>query len=417
MSDELDLSNQASEEDGVVVYGDGVGIALLGDPGAVERFLKRRGLWASSEPFGLNKLGALVETGSQLTEAVSRIAAESGRYLKLTKESAQNVKEFGLMPTKSPGISHAMLGDPGSIAKWLQIEDNSFSFLTNPALLSGAAGIMMQVARQQEARELKALLVRIDEKLDDVRRRQRDEVLARMDRVALQIESAQRVREHGGDRETVWAKLLPEAGTLAQVQTDALRALEALADKVDAKATVGGLSKALKEIEREVAVWLAVLSRCFQLQDDYAVIELEHVLETAPSALEGHRLGIQHDLSDRRDKIVDKSRHLLLRMHEAGGVAQGNVLLHVRAAAAVINSINTVGDSIDEFYAPLGIEPQRRELTRTRWRDAVRDPKQWQNAAADAGPKVAVAGLTVGAVVVAAVLKGDDSKGLSDGEA
>lgn len=48
--------------------------------------------------------------------------AESGRWVKLTAESAQKVKQFGLMPSKTPGVSHAMIGAPGHIRGWLQLE-------------------------------------------------------------------------------------------------------------------------------------------------------------------------------------------------------------------------------------------------------------------------------------------------------
>ena len=116
----------------------------------------------------------MLNTGSKLAEAASNIAENAGRYLRLTKESAEQVKKFGLMPTKTKGISHAMLGDPGSINKWLQIEDGPASLLKNPVILSGVAGVMAQLALQQEAQELKQLLGAIDRKLDDVRRRQRD---------------------------------------------------------------------------------------------------------------------------------------------------------------------------------------------------------------------------------------------------
>jgi hypothetical protein len=66
---------------------------------------------------------------------------------------------------------------------------------------------------------------------------------------------------------------------------------------------------------------------------------------------------------------------------------------------------------------PFAIESDREALTSTRWRDAVRDPQQLRNAAAEAGPKVAVGVLGIGTLVVGAVLKNGDSKGSSGGDA
>lgn len=403
--------------DEIELIHDSEGLAVIGNPSAVERFLNSAGLLPFSRELPLDRLGSALDTGSKIAEAASNIAENAGRYVRLTKESAEQVKEFGLMPTKTKGISHAMLGDPGSISKWIQIEDGPASLLMNPAILSGAAGVMAQLARQQEAQELKQLLLAIDGKLDDVRRRQRDEVLAKMDRVSFVIEEAMAIREHGGDRETAWDKVKTEVGTIAEIQADALRALEALADKANDQSGVGALARATQDIEAEVGVWLAVLARCFQLQNEYAVLELDHVFDTAPASLDGHRIGLDAALQQRRSKIVLKTGHLMTRLDQAGGVARENVVLHARAARKVINSINTVSDSIDDFHIPFAIESDREALTSTRWRDAVRDPQQLRNAAAEAGPKVAVGVLGIGTLVVGAVLKNGDSKGSSGGDA
>ena len=183
--------------------------------------------------------------------------------MRLTKESAEDVRRFGLMPTSVRGISHAMIGEPGSISKWIQIEDGPASLFMNPAILSGVAGIMAQIARQQEVRALKEFLVSIDGKLDDLRRGQRDGILAKMDRAVSVIGEAMIIRERGGDRETAWRKVENEVGTLAEVQANALRRIEALADKVgdvDDGTGVGFLKKTTNEIESEVGVWLAVLA-------------------------------------------------------------------------------------------------------------------------------------------------------------
>lgn len=163
---------------------------------------------------------------------------------------------MGLMPTKVEGISHAMLGDPGRIGGWIQVEVGPSAIFGNPSLLLGVAGIMTQFARQQEVRELRNFLQNIDKKLDDVRRRQRDEVIAKMDRATTAIEEAMRIRECGGDGETAWAKVVDESGTIAEVQANALRAIGALADKVRENVEVGSrlrrLANTSKEVEGEI---------------------------------------------------------------------------------------------------------------------------------------------------------------------
>lgn len=402
--------------DEVELVHDGEGLAVIGIPSAVERFLHATGLSSVSRELHLDKLVEALDTGSMFANAASNISENAGRYLKLTKESAEQIKEFGLMPTKTKGISHAMLGDPGSIRKWIQIEDGPASLLSNPAVLSGVAGVMTQLARQQEARELKKLLVSIDGKLDDVRRRQRDEVLAKMDRVTFVIDEAMAIREHGGDRETAWGKIKTEVATIAEVQADALRSLDALAGKYDDKSSLGALAKVTQDIETEVGVWLAALARCFQLQNELAILEVDHVVDTAPASLDGHRLGLDAALQQRRSKVFQKTKILRSLLDKAGGSARERVVLHAISARKVVNSVNSVSESIDDFYAPLGIELRREPLASTRWRDAVRDPQQLRRAAAEAGPKVVAGVLGIGAVGAVLGLMNDDSGDSSGGD-
>jgi hypothetical protein len=210
------------------------------------------------------------------------------------------------------------------------------------------------------------------------------------------------IREYGGNREVGWGKVQSTSVTIAEVQASALRALEALADKVDSKCKVGGIAKAVKEIEQEVGLWIAVLARCFQLQDEIAVLELDQVFDTAPADLDGHRLALSVAKQKRRELVVGKTKYLMGRMDEAAGVADSNVLLHAWAARSVVDSINSAAVIVDNFHAPLGIESDRDSLEATRWRDAARNPKQLKNAGAEAGRK-ALTGVAIAATAAAAV--------------
>jgi hypothetical protein len=132
--------------DEIQLISDDDGLAFIGDPTAVEEFLRSEGLWASSKKPDLRRLKSLFGIGADVAQVASEIAANSARWLKLTPESAHLYKKYRLMETKTPGVSHAMVGKPGWIQQWLQAEQGPGLLLTNPAMLSGAAGIMAQVA-------------------------------------------------------------------------------------------------------------------------------------------------------------------------------------------------------------------------------------------------------------------------------
>ncbi len=192
----------------IQLISDGDGLAVIGDQTAVEKFLKSKRLLALSRQLDLRRLKPLLAIAPDATQATSEIAANSGRWIKLTEESARLIKEHGLIETKTPGVSHVMVGIPGKVQNWLQTEHSLGPLLTNPAVLSGVAGMMAQVAGQQTMAEVTDYLVKIDEKLDDVRRAQKNQVLARMDGVDLAIREAMSVRASVGRvSEITWSKV------------------------------------------------------------------------------------------------------------------------------------------------------------------------------------------------------------------
>ncbi|MGC4805855.1 hypothetical protein [Micromonospora sp. DT233] len=351
---------------------DGDGLLVLGDAAAVELFLVSEGL-PSKDP-GLPRLRSVLSSGSGIAQAASEVAANSGRWVQLTKESAEKVHKFGLMPSKTPGVSHAMVGQPGSIQSWLQIAKGPGSIAGNPAILSGAAGIMAQVAMQQAMEEITDYLARIEEKVDDVLRAQKDAVLARMIGVGFVIEEAMTIRESTGRvDEITWSKVQTAPTTIADTQAYALRQLDALAEKLERKTDIGGLAKAAKEAESQAGEWLAVLARCFQLQDAVAVLELDRVLDASPGQLDGHRLGLKTARQNRLELISRCTERLLARLAVAAGRANTKVLMNPFDAPAVVQSSNHVSVAIVDFQGRLGIERAAQSAEARRWADAAKE--------------------------------------------
>ncbi|MFF4517429.1 hypothetical protein [Streptomyces mirabilis] len=354
----------------IQLISDGDGLAVIGNATDVEGFLVSEGL--SSKDLGLQRLKSGFGTGAAVAQAGSDIAANSGRWVKLTQESAQRVKKFGLMESKTPGVSHAMVGKPGSIKSWLQIEKGAGSFLTNPALLAGAAGIMAQLAMQQSMAEITDYLATIDEKVDDVLRAQKDTALARMIGVGLVIEETMTIREKRGRvDEIMWSKVQTAPTTIAETQAYALRQLDALAEKMERKTDIGDLATTARAAESIVREWLAVLARCFQLQDAIAVLELDRVLDASPDELDGHRRGLKAARQDRLELISRSTERLVARMDAAAGTANAKVLLNPSKSPAVVQSSNHVATGVHDFHGRLGIESGRRSSEARRWVDAA----------------------------------------------
>ncbi|MET9420051.1 hypothetical protein ABZY06_04830 [Streptomyces sp. NPDC006540] len=383
----------------IQLISDGDGLTVIGDPADVEHFLASEGLLSMSRDLVSRRLGSLLRIGAAVAQAGSEIATHSCRWLKLTEESAHLYKKYGLMESKLPGISHAMVGKPGSIKSWLQVAEGPGSLLTNPAILSGAAGIMAQLALQHEMSEIKSHLAAIGKKVDDVIRAQKDAELGKMVGAGIDIESAMTVLEGMGrvDDDT-WSTVQGRTHTITDALGWVLRRLDALAERMEGTTKIGDLAKTAKEVDSEVRESLIVLARCFELQGALDVLRLERALNKSPDELEGLRHVLAVDRQRRRERISQKIEDLMARMHAAAGKANSNVLLHLPAHRAVVGSINRVGITVDEFHELLGIESGQHSLEATRWWDAARDPGQLKNAAAEAGRKAAAGAVVVGAV-------------------
>ncbi len=337
----------------IQLISDGDGVAVIGTPTAVDLFLAAERL--VSQDLDLPRLAAAFRTGAQVAQAVPEIQAMAGRWVKLSKESAHLLK--GLKTSSASGLSTGAVSQAKGMGQVGKFVTGSGSVAPNPALMTGAAGIMAQLAMQQAMAEVTEYLATIDRKLDDVLRAHEDAVIADMIGVGFDIDEAMTLREHGGRvNEVTWSKVQASSATIARTQAYALRQLDALAEKLERGTSVADLAKSAKEAESKAQEWLAVLARCFQLQDAIAVLELDRVLEVAPDDLDGHRLGLRAVRQKRLETISQCTADLVTRMDAAAGTANLKVLLNPIQSPAIVRSREHVAVAIADFRESLGIE-------------------------------------------------------------
>lgn len=359
----------------IQLISDGDGVALIGDPTAIDHFLAIEKL--PSKDLGLPRLSNILRAGSGTVRLGSTLASSSGRWVQLTEHSAKALKAGNLMTGSTPGVGRAVLTEHGGrISEILEIAKGPGSLLTNPAVLAGAAGIMAQLAMKQSMDEIADYLATIDEKLDDVLRAQKDAVIADMIGVGFAIEEAMTLREGVGRvSEVTWSKVQATPTTIARTQAYVLRQLDAIAEKLERKASIGDLASASKEAELKVQEWLAILARCFQLQEGIAILELDRVLDASPDDLDRHRLALRSARHSRLELISRSTQRLMARMDDAAGTANRKVLLHPISAKAVVYSSNHVATVVVNFQGRLGIERDRDSLEARRWVDAASDAR------------------------------------------
>jgi hypothetical protein len=277
-----------------------------------------------------------------------------------------------LSASKTPGLIQAVVGQVEGLKGFAQVSQATAKVAGNPAVLSGPAGVMSQMAMQQAMAEILEYLKAIDRKLDDVLRNQKNDVLARMDGVRLAIEEAMTIRDSVGRvSEITWSKIQNTSGIILETQSYALRQLEDLAIKIEQSKTVADLTKAAGEINEKVPLWARVLADCFRLHDAIAVLELDRVLDSSPEELDRHRMGLKAARQERLSVMSRATSLLLVRMNDATGTANSKVLFNPFQTKELVKTTNAVASDIREFHVLLGIE--------TGWNDA--EARAWKEAA------------------------------------
>lgn len=359
----------------IEIVSDGEGLAVLGDPAHIDPFFSVAGIdSSSSEELDLNRLASITSAGSAATQIGANYLENAGRWVKLTKESADAIKKVGLTPTKTPGVNYAMIGAPGDIKQWILLSQAPSALLTGPFALTALSTMMQQHAMQQQMDQIVEYLQEINEKVDDILRNQKDAIFSQIIGVDLMLNETITVREQvGGVSAVTWSKIQGSGETIAITQSYALLQLDNITQKLDGKADVGDIAKATKEAEPKIREWLAVLAKTFQLQAAYGILELDRVGEANPEELERHRRGITIARQKRIELVGRNTFRILAQMEATARLANAKVLLNPFDSPAAVQSSKKVTGAVLEFRNRLGIESEHQPVDARRWRDAAED--------------------------------------------
>jgi hypothetical protein len=197
-------------------------------------------------------------------------------------------------------------------------------------------------------------------------------VLADMIGAELIIEEALIVRDQVGRvSEVTWSKVQATSMTIASTQAYALGELDAIAKKLKKKADLGETAKATEAAAPKVREWLAVLARCFQLEDGLSVLELDRVLDASPEELDRHRLGLTSARQNRLERITRSTARLLTQMDETVQKANAKVLFNPFDSPAAVRWSKQVATDVLTFRERLGIESDRQASEAKPWGQAA----------------------------------------------
>lgn len=389
------------DELAISVVEDEQGLLFLGDPTQVKGWLDERGL--TSYEFTAKAAG--VARG--VAKATETAANASGRWVKLTKESAELVKKYGKAGGLQPGVVQK---SNGQIFKWLKFENPSQLF--TPAMATGVAGMMTQMAMEQAIQEITDYLARIDDKVNDLLRDQKDRVIADLMGASFEVDEAAAIRTKTGSlSDTAWTKLAPCAQTTATALAYALAKLQGIAEKLAKPCPVEDLSRLVESARDDVPAWFAVVAYAVKTRDRLSVVELERAFAETPESLEEHREAIVEARRDRLGKVRNSVESLRTAFGQAADNVRGEKLLHPFAVDSTLAALDGLMVQTDSFSRALGIEMGERAIERApEWREvASKFVGDVASGAADGAQQVG------GAIVDGAAALGEAaSKGAAD---
>lgn len=371
------------------VVHDAQGVAFIGDAATIDAFLQTNGL--VSHDLRLDRLSTSTALAAGATQVVAEVAGHSGRWVKLTSESAKALQQFPPMTGSSAHVGRAVLTQNGKIKTILEFSTKSGGMLTNPAMLAGVAGVMSQLAIQQQMSEITDYLEKIDAKLDVILQNQQDVVFAELIGVGILIDDAMAVREHVGHiSDSTWSKVQSGSHALAAIEGSALKKLSRSAEKLENPPKTSEMKELIAEASTEIRDSLAILARCMQLQDALAVIELDRVLHTEPELLDQHRRGLAVTRQNRFERTQAAISQVQERIAQVGEAANAKVLLHPLHAPRAVAFSNQARADVDRFQRALGIDGEVRAIEARRWVDAVSDVRDSAIDTGAAGKDMAV---------------------------
>lgn len=336
------------------VVEDEQGLLFLGDPTQIKSWLDERGL--ASHEFTAKAAG-MVRGAAKVVESTS---GASGRWVKLTKESAELVKKYGKAGGLQPGVVQK---SNGQIVKWLKFENPSQLF--SPAMATGIAGMMTQMAMEQAIQDITNYLARIDDKVTDLLRDQKDRVVADLMGAAFEVDEAAAIRSKTGAlSDTAWTKLAPCAQTTTVALAYALTKLQGIAEKLVKPGSIEDLSRLAESAKDDVPAWLAVIAHAIKTRDRLSVVELERAFAETPDFLEKHREGIVEARKDRLGKVRGGIESFQAALEQAADRARGEKLLHPFAVDKALTIFDALMEQTGAFSHCLGIEMDEKTIER-----------------------------------------------------
>lgn len=344
-------NDNADDVQNVTIVQDEQGITFLGDADAIDLWLKDEGF--DSKAFKA-KAVQTVSMASKGAQKASDAMVESGRWVKLTKESAELVAKYGTNGKKGNLFSGVARRKNGNIVKHLQFTKADH---LNPAMLTGISGIMAQMALEQAVSEITDYLKDIDAKLDDLLRDQKDQTVSKLAGFSHMIDETMLIYQQVGSiSETTWSKVSNCPQDIATIQAYAIAKIKDLTEKVEREQDPKQVRPLTQQIRQEIHQWLGMLASAVRMQDQVSCIELARVCQEEPERLEAHKKGVVLARNKRLEEIEQSLNALGEQLGAKANTVGGQVLLNPYSSPHAIANIESITGDLNTFASTLQLE-------------------------------------------------------------
>lgn len=337
-------NDSADDVQSVTIIQDEQGITFLGDAGAIDLWLKDEGF--NSKAFKA-KAVQTVSMASKGAQKASDAMVESGRWVKLTKESAELVAKYGTNGKKGALQAGVVRQPNGRIIKHLKFTQPG---QLNPAMLTGISGVMVQMALEQAVSEITDYLKDIDAKLDDLLRDQKDQTVSKLAGISHMIDETMLIYQQVGSiSETTWSKVSSCPQDIATIQAYAIAKIKGLTEKVEREQDPKQIRPLTQQIRQEIHQWLGMLASAVKMQDQVSCIELARVCQGEPEQLEAHKKGIVLARNKRLEEIEQSLNALGEQLEAKANTVGGQVLLNPYSSPHAIANIESITGDLNAF--------------------------------------------------------------------
>lgn len=378
---------ESTNEVGIRVSGDSA--VLAGDPDLISTLLE----WLKVDAEQIQRTGrGTADLVAQATGIGAVISALDGSWVQLTPESHQRLVELAKFNLPGDGVfSGVIRGAKGQIDSFAQFRAGGM----NPLVMSNLATLTATMALRSAVAQLEELAQAMDVKLDRLLEDNRAKALGDVQGLThVLLRAFELYEETGKISDTAWSQIAGHATALAQASSHAVTQIENLTRSLEARSFADKVNASENLADNELRSWLVILAACQANQQRLETLELVHLRQHDPEAVEAHAAAIQAAEIKRKNAAAARLQSLLDALTSAANVSDFNRLRSPQKTRSLLNSAESSSRLVSMFAEIYGLEGlSLGDVERESWRKSLSDLATTTTAAVSSAAKAVPVGI------------------------